>query len=54
VSAAFAPNKKSTAGTSVRERWLATLPLFFAAVAQLLAAVGTYGVLHYNDPVTPP
>jgi hypothetical protein len=48
VSAAFAHNKKSTAGTRVRERSLATLPLYFAAVAQLLAGVGMYGVLHYS------
>jgi ABC-type antimicrobial peptide transport system permease subunit len=32
----------------VRERLLATLGLFFAAVALLLAAVGLYGVLHYS------
>jgi len=41
VSAAFAPNKKSTAGTRVRERLLATLALFLAAIAaMLLAGVG--------------
>jgi ABC-type antimicrobial peptide transport system permease subunit len=50
VSAAFAPNKKSTAGTRVRERLLATLALFFAAIALLLAGVGMYGVLHYAVP----
>jgi ABC-type antimicrobial peptide transport system permease subunit len=33
---------------TVRERLLAMLALFFAAVALLLAAVGTYGVLHYS------
>ena len=33
---------------TVRERLLAMLGLFFAAVALLLAAVGLYGVLHYS------
>jgi putative ABC transport system permease protein len=33
---------------TVRERLLATLGAFFAAVALLLAAVGLYGVLHYS------
>jgi predicted permease len=33
---------------SVRERLLATLALFFAAVALALAGVGLYGVLHYT------
>lgn len=33
---------------TVRERLLATLALFFAAVALLLAGVGLYGVLHYS------
>ena len=33
---------------TVRERLLATLALFFAIVALLLAAVGLYGVLHYS------
>lgn len=32
---------------TVRERLLATLALFFAIVALLLAGVGLYGVLHY-------
>jgi predicted permease len=33
---------------TIRERILATLALFFAAVALLLAGVGLYGVLHYS------
>ncbi len=33
---------------TVRERLLATLALFFATVALILAAVGLYGVLHYS------
>lgn len=33
---------------TVRERLLATLALFFALVALLLAGVGLYGVLHYS------
>jgi predicted permease len=33
---------------TVRERLLATLGLFFAFVALLLAGVGLYGVLHYS------
>lgn len=33
---------------TVRERLLATLALFFAVVALLLAGVGLYGVLHYS------
>jgi predicted permease len=33
---------------TVRERLLAMLALFFAAVALLLTAVGLYGVLHYS------
>jgi len=33
---------------TVRERLLATLALFFAIVALMLAAVGLYGVLHYS------
>jgi predicted lysophospholipase L1 biosynthesis ABC-type transport system permease subunit len=33
---------------TLRERLLAMLALFFAAVALLLAAVGLYGVLHYS------
>jgi predicted permease len=33
---------------AVRERLLATLALFFAIVALLLAGVGFYGVLHYS------
>jgi len=32
----------------VRERLLATLALFFAVVALVLASVGLYGVLHYS------
>jgi putative ABC transport system permease protein len=32
----------------IRERLLATLSLFFAAVAIVLACVGLYGVLHYS------
>jgi predicted permease len=35
-------------GPTVRERLLATLAIFFAAVALLLAGVGLYGVLHYS------
>ncbi|MGH9742675.1 MAG: ADOP family duplicated permease [Candidatus Acidiferrum sp.] len=33
---------------TVRERLLATLAMFFAVVALLLAGVGLYGVLHYS------
>ncbi len=33
---------------TIRERLLATLAAFFAAVALLLAIVGLYGVLHYS------
>src|SRR5207249_12293512 len=33
---------------TVRERLLAILATFFAAVGLLLAAVGVYGVLHYS------
>jgi predicted permease len=33
---------------TIRERLLATLAMFFAAVALLLAGVGLYGVLHYS------
>lgn len=33
---------------TVRERLLATLAVFFASVALLLAGVGLYGVLHYS------
>ena len=33
---------------TVRQRLLATLALFFAIVALLLAGVGLYGVLHYS------
>jgi ABC-type antimicrobial peptide transport system permease subunit len=33
---------------TVRERLLATLALFFAIVALVLAGVGLYGVLHYS------
>jgi predicted permease len=33
---------------SIRERLLATLGVFFATVALVLAAVGLYGVLHYT------
>jgi len=33
---------------TIRERLLATLGLFFAAVAVLLAGVGLFGVLHYS------
>ncbi|HZY63991.1 MAG TPA: ADOP family duplicated permease, partial [Edaphobacter sp.] len=36
------------ASQTVRERLLATLGVFFAAVALLLAAVGLYGVLYYS------
>jgi len=35
-------------GRTIRERLLATLALFFAVVALLLAGVGLYGVLHYS------
>ncbi len=34
--------------STVRERLLATLALFFAGVALLLAGIGLYGVLHYS------
>jgi hypothetical protein len=33
---------------TVRERLLATLALFFAVVALLLAGIGLYGVMHYS------
>ncbi len=33
---------------TIRERLLATLALFFAGIALLLAGVGLYGVLHYS------
>ncbi len=33
---------------TIRERLLATLALFFAGVALLLAGIGLYGVLHYS------
>jgi ABC-type antimicrobial peptide transport system permease subunit len=33
---------------TVRERLLATLALFFAIVAFVLAGIGLYGVLHYS------
>jgi putative ABC transport system permease protein len=33
---------------SIRERLLASLALFFATVALLLAAIGLYGVLNYS------
>jgi predicted permease len=36
------------ASQTVRERLLASLALFFAAVALILSAVGVYGVLHYS------
>jgi hypothetical protein len=35
-------------GHTIRERLLATLGVFFATVALVLAAVGLYGVLHYT------
>jgi hypothetical protein len=35
-------------GQTIRERLLATLALFFAAVAWLLAGIGLYGVLIYS------
>ena len=35
-------------GHTVRERLLAMLAAFFAAVGVLLAAIGVYGVLHYS------
>jgi putative ABC transport system permease protein len=35
-------------GHTVRERLLAVLAAFFAAVGLLLAAIGVYGVLHYS------
>ena len=35
-------------GLTVRERLLATIAMFFGAVALVLAGVGLYGVLHYS------
>jgi predicted permease len=40
--------KEINESQTVRERLLATLALFFAGVALLLASVGLYGVLHYS------
>ena len=40
--------KELISDQTIRERLLATLARFFAAVALLLAIVGLYGVLHYS------
>jgi len=40
--------RRSWSGANHRERLLAMLGMFFAAVALLLAGVGLYGVLDYS------
>jgi ABC-type antimicrobial peptide transport system permease subunit len=42
------PQAEVVRGQTVRERLLAMLALFFAAVALLLAGIGLYGVLDYS------
>ncbi|MFN7937318.1 MAG: FtsX-like permease family protein [Bryobacteraceae bacterium] len=42
------PQSEIVRGHTIRERLLATLSLFFAILALILAAVGLYGVLNYS------